>query len=95
MNNITLESFFKKYIAEAIRKVEESYPGSEKRPWLKTNLDSYQSESNRVTLYVLEGSPCKGYVIVNYGSKYIRAFNAWNKQIYQCNVQSKFLNSSE
>ncbi|GAN34101.1 MAG: hypothetical protein DYG83_03405 [Candidatus Brocadia sp. AMX2] len=46
----------------------------EGRKWLETSLDSYGDKSYRVSLFVLEGSPAKGYIIANYGMGRVTAF---------------------
>ncbi|KAA0243658.1 MAG: hypothetical protein DYG83_13270 [Candidatus Brocadia sp. AMX2] len=45
------------------------------RKWLESSLDSYNDESYRVSLLVLEGSPAKGYIIANYGTRQVIAFD--------------------
>lgn len=54
---------------------------STQRRWLIAHLDSYDSFSNRLTLYALEGSPCKGWVVVNHALDLIQAFDCRGKPI--------------
>ncbi len=51
------------------------------RRWLSSCVDSYGCGSYRVVLYVLEGSPAKGYVIANYGTHQIFAFDGRGRRI--------------
>ena len=51
------------------------------RKWLTCSVDSYKSESNRISFIVCEGSPVKGYVVVNYGADTVTAVDAWGKQL--------------
>ena len=52
------------------------------RKWLQTiPIDSYSDPCYRIEIYVLEGSPCKGYVIADYGRRYVRPINAWGKPL--------------
>jgi len=71
----------KEIIEKAKRKVEVSYGGI-KRQWLKTKIDSYENPLNRIELYVYEGSPTKGYIVVNYERGLVHTFNAWGEKIY-------------
>jgi hypothetical protein len=48
----------------------------ESRRWLETNVDSYQAGTNRISFLVLEGSPPRGYVVVNYSTKKVTAFDS-------------------
>ena len=66
-------------------KVERKYEGSMERSmrkWIEVYVDSYESHTNRISFWVLEGSPPKGYVIVNYGHGEVLAFDAWNNRLY-------------
>jgi len=76
-----MDEKFEGVIEKAKRKIEESYGGM-KRQWLKTKIDSYENPLYRIELYVYEGSPPKGYIVVNYGRGLVHAFNAWGEKIY-------------
>jgi hypothetical protein len=45
------------------------------RRWLEATPDhSYRDERYRVTIYVLEGSPPRGYVIASWGANRVKAY---------------------
>lgn len=73
MTNEWKDSLMNPAIEKAKRKVEQAYhtkPGQ--RAWLESNpIDSYEDESFRVKIFVLEGSPCKGYVVADYGRMFV------------------------
>ena len=81
MTNDWKNSLMNAAIEKAKRKVEQAYhcsPGQ--RTWLESNpLDSYGCDSFRVKLFVLEGSPCKGYVIADYGRMFVTPFSCSKK----------------
>jgi hypothetical protein len=64
-------------VVKAKRLVERWYgcqPGD--RRWLESQPPhSYSSSDYRVRLYVLEGSPPKGYVVASYSIGVVRALN--------------------
>ena len=68
-------------IEKAKRKVEQAYHCSpSQRAWIESNpLDSYEDDTFRVKLFVLEGSPCKGYIIADYGRMYVTPFSCSKK----------------
>ena len=81
------EWILNKEIEEAIEKAKKiaikSYEGKEmtERRWLVHHVDSYENPHNRVSFFVLEGSPPKAVVYVNYGHRFILVINAWGKVI--------------
>lgn len=53
-------------IKKAKKIVVDNYGHTEpERKWLSSTIDSYGDSENRITLYVLEGSPPKGYFLVS------------------------------
>ena len=64
-------------IEEAKLKVIKSYEGkdSTRREWLESHCDSYENPKYRLALLVLEGSPAKGAIIINYGRGTVKAFD--------------------
>jgi hypothetical protein len=59
---------FDECLALAKKKVEENYGlQGHTRQWLASHIDSYNDQKNRVTLYALEGSPPKGYILAKRG----------------------------
>lgn len=52
-----------------------------KRKWLEANLDSYENPNHRIRVLVLEGSPAKGYIIANYGTARVTAFDVYDKKL--------------
>jgi len=76
---ISIEENIKKAKLAVIKK----YEGEEKteRKWIELTADSYNEKSYRIALFVLEGSPAKGYVIANYGRKIVMAFSVDDKKI--------------
>ncbi|MCK9616157.1 MAG: hypothetical protein M0R48_11815 [Candidatus Omnitrophica bacterium] len=79
-------------IEKAKRKVEQAYhtePGQ--RAWLESSpLDSYEDESYRVKLFVLEGSPCKGYVLADYGRMIVKPM-ALAKRLREINARDEWI----
>jgi hypothetical protein len=53
-------------------------PGAGECKWLRADLDSYGLESNRFTVFVLEGSPPRGFVVVVAG---VATAYGWNGRI--------------
>jgi hypothetical protein len=60
---------------------------STERKWLEANLDSYESPDHRIRVLVLEGSPAKGYVIVNYGTETVLAFDVFDKKLKELRLR--------
>ena len=73
----------KEAIESAKAAVVKSYEGNRPtgRKWLKAHVDSYKNKDYRIELFVLEGSPAKGFVIADYGHNCAMAFNAWGRKI--------------
>ncbi len=73
-----------KKIVKAKQKVVEKYEHGKttERQWLQASVDSYDNSEYRVELFVLEGSPAKGLVIVNWGARWIKAIDLWGNQLY-------------
>ena len=73
-------------VKKAKIKVLISYGGNLKdnttRKWIESHSDSYNDSCYRVQLLVYEGSPAKGYVIINYGVGFVTCFDASGKQLY-------------
>ncbi len=53
------------------------------RPWIEAHADSYKSETHRVAIIVREGSPAKGYIVVNYGVGTVAAFDVQDELLYR------------
>jgi hypothetical protein len=52
------------------------------RPWLEASPpDSYGDPSYRMSLCVFEGSPAKGWVVVNHSLRQAWAFDGWGNKI--------------
>jgi len=67
-----------KLIEKAKRLAEEWYGCSAgKRQWLEAEPPhSYGDPSYRVRLFVLEGSPPKGYILADYSYRLVKVFSA-------------------
>lgn len=78
-------------IEKAKRKVEQAYgtvPGT--REWLESSpIDSYEDDSYRVKLFVLEGSPCKGYVLADYGRMTVKPISYAKKGLREINARDE------
>jgi len=62
-------------LIERAKKIVESWDGNHARLWLCANPDdSYDDSRYRVVLYVLEGSPPRGYVLADYYNKTVKLF---------------------
>jgi hypothetical protein len=73
---------------QAVIKAYVRYEGecAKDRPWLEAHVDPYGScERHRVQLFVLEGTPAKGYVLADYGRKRVQAFDSDGKKVRQFN----------
>ena len=71
-------------IEKAKRCVEKHYgAGRYKRPWLDAEPPhSYGNALYRVRLFVLAGSPPKGFVLANYGTGTVKAFDSRMKHLF-------------
>lgn len=80
---------YKLAISKAKLRLKIEYCGEDKelaetwdtRKWKEVSVDSYNEPNSRLTLIVCEGSPVKGFVIVNYGTKSVTAYDAKGNQI--------------
>lgn len=80
-------------IQKAKQKVISAYErsGITQRSWLEASPpDSYSNKAFRVTIFVLEGSPCKGYIIVNYATATVRAFGCHDKPLWTYNASYEY-----
>lgn len=62
-----------------------------KRRWLHTELTSYHDKQYDIELFALEGSPIKGYVIVNRVCRYIIAYDLFGKILKKWNIDEEIL----
>jgi len=69
-------------IERAKEKVMRSYGHSVGRRWLNTYCDSYEDSSYRVEIFVLEGSPVKGVVLVDHGRNVVMGFDVGGKRVF-------------
>lgn len=60
------------------------------RRWVRARAkhDGWLDGSEDVELIMFEGSPAKGYIIVNYGTRNVRAFGQRDKPLYKWNLDS-------
>jgi len=65
------------------------------RPWrrVRAKHESWLDGSMDIELIMFEGSPAKGYILVNYGTKNIIAFGPHDKQLHKWNLVEVQLNS--
>ena len=70
-------------IEKAKSAVVKAFEGKDttEREWLIADLDSYESVAYRIRIYVLEGSPAKGIILVNYGTRTVIAIDAWDSRL--------------
>lgn len=52
-----------------------------KREWLSVSVDSYGSKSNRIEFLVLEGSPPRGYIVVNRNTATVKAYDSRDRVV--------------
>ena len=73
---------FERLIEKAKRQVELWYQCVGKgREWLTAEpIKSYGSATHRVETFVLQGSPAKGIVLADWGSRTVRAVSVCNYQ---------------
>jgi hypothetical protein len=75
----TDEELMNKCIEKAKQKAEDHYNGHNvgvKRNWLEATPEhSYGNEDYKATMFVLEGSAPKGYVIANYSYGVVKALD--------------------
>lgn len=77
-------------LIEQAKKLIERRSESDRR-WLEASLDSYDDKSHRVSLIVQEGSPAKGYIIANYGTEQVIAFDYDGTKLKTYRLQDKHL----
>jgi hypothetical protein len=53
------------------------------RPWETSGIDSYGTDEYRIEIHVWKGSPVKGYVVINNGTRTARAFSVNDKIIFK------------
>ena len=79
-----------KAIEKAKERVCKAYDGREysrQRKWLEaTPEDSYDDDSYIVKVFVLAGSPPKGYILADYANKIVRPFGLFMKPLKVINV---------
>jgi hypothetical protein len=81
----TSKEDFEKQVEKCKQAVIMAYEGqpTTQRKWLEAHCDSYRNPDYRVQLFVLEGSPPKGCVVVDYGHGVVLAFDAHGKKLKQ------------
>ena len=67
------------YIEKAKDIVMKAYGRDSTRRWLDVSANSYTLLNEGIRCLVWEGTPAKGYVIINYGRGSIRAFGVDDK----------------
>jgi len=75
---------FPALIVQAKENVIKSYRDSEdtrKRKWLKSVIKPYGGSHQAVVVLVLEGSPVKGLIVINYGRGTIIGYDCWMKKV--------------
>ena len=88
--------FFEEIIVKAQQKVKDRYdPVDEKRKWESAKVRSYENKSYDVEIRVLKGSPCKGYVVANHGTKVVRAYSVNDKLIGTWNLTAEILKENK
>ena len=73
-------------IDKAKRFIISRVEDGDERKWLSANVDSYETSTQRITLFVLEGSPPRGYVIANYSTLTVKAFSIQDKTLRTWNL---------
>jgi hypothetical protein len=76
-----LEDLIEKAKLRVLRAYDHNIPPMQRKWLIASPPDSYQCSDYRTTLMVLEGSPCKGYLIVDYYKSMIIGIDAWGKKI--------------
>ena len=64
------------------KKYKELFDDNKTRKWIECHADSYEENDNRISFIVCEGSPVKGFIIVNYGSHTVTVVDAWGNKLY-------------
>lgn len=78
-------------LIEKVKGLVEHECGDSGRRWIDVHADSYGDGTYRIRLLVLEGSPCRGYIVVNYATGMVRAYNVFDKRICTLNFQRALL----
>ena len=73
---------FQEEIEKAKGVIEKHCVDGNKREWLDANVDSYNAPRNRIQLLVLQGSPPRGRVIVNYSAGIIQGFDGGGRKVF-------------
>lgn len=72
------EARMNELIQKAKNWVMDQYGRTCERDWLVASPpNSYSNLRYRVTVFVWEGSPCKGFVTADYGHGFVIACNPW------------------
>lgn len=75
-------------IIKAKAKVVRAYGKDIGRRWLEaTPEDSYNNEAHRTTLFVLEGSGPKGFVLAHYSRGQVKAFGLEMNLLYTYRIR--------
>ena len=78
-------------IEKAKRKAEKAYDPQEKhkREWLEAEPPhSYRSKGYKVKVFVLEGSPPKGYILADYCYGIVKAFGVRMHPLYTYTIEN-------
>ena len=73
-------------IRDAKEKIENLW-SQQGRKWLKTIIKPYGETHDRMEMYVLEGTPSKGYFIINYGNHKLIGFDHTDKKRFTWEIQ--------
>jgi len=82
-----LKENYKKLVEQAKEIVMNNFGGDRTRPWGKMHIDSYDDKSYRIETLVWEGSPIKGYIIINHGTGEIKCFGCNDKMLKRFNFK--------
>ena len=70
---------------EIIKAAKEAVVGActdgKNRKWLRTLLSPYRGKSDGIELWALHGTPMRGMVIANHGTKEVMAFDNYDKRL--------------
>jgi len=90
------DEFFEEMIVKAQQKIRDRYrPDTDSRKWRTAKVRSYENKSYDIEIRVLTGSPVKGYVLINHGTKTIKAFGINDKLIRTWNLNNELLLSNK
>jgi hypothetical protein len=75
----TIEEQVERAKLAVVRRLEGK--GTTERRWLKSAIVPYSDHNNQLLVLALEGTPVRGYIIVNFGNGKVSGYDAWGTKL--------------